>query len=41
MYLSLKKYEEFRCKSLLMPFEIFFCNDDFYQACIFKFSDFT
>jgi len=24
-----------------MPFEIFFFNDDFYQTCIFKFSDFT
>jgi len=24
-----------------MPFEIFFFNDDFYQTCIFKFSNFT
>jgi len=24
-----------------MPFEILFFNDDFYQTCIFKFSNFT
>jgi len=24
-----------------MPFEMFFFNDDLYQTCIFKFSNFT